>query len=130
LNNPVEIILRGRERLARLAAIRALLQVVFPLTVTLAIALGLNKINVLAFVHFGYLLDAAAARLFQMSLLGLAFVQLVAVAIFAWRAWLHASDFMWASEQIDRLVHGRQEIVTLATLSDPARPQARFTRGL
>lgn len=95
----------------------------------MAIALELDMLNALAFDHFGYLMDAAPALLFQRSLLALALVQLVAAALFAWRAWLHASDFVQTAEQIDCCVGGRQEIVTLATFSDPSRPEAANLRS-
>jgi hypothetical protein len=122
LSSPIEIILRSRNRLSRLAVIRALLYGTLPLTVTLTIALDLDVLNGFAFERFGYLMDAAPARLFQRSSLVLALIQLVAVAVFSWRAWSQADDFVRTAEQIDRCVGGRQEIVTLATLSDPARP--------
>jgi uncharacterized membrane protein YgcG len=108
---------------------RMLLCGVLPFAVTLAIALNLNKLNGFAFDHFGYLIDAAPARLFQRSLLALALVELGAAAVLAWRAWSHASDFVRAAEQIDRCVGGQQEIVTLAALSDPARPAAAKLRS-
>ena len=38
----------------------------------------------------------------------------------AWRAWREADDFMDAAEQVDNAVDGHQEIVTLASLADPA----------
>jgi len=108
---------------------RTLLHAALPLAVTVAIALELDMLNALAFDHFGYLMDAAPALLFQRSLLALALIQLVAAALFAWRAWSHASDFISTAEQIDRRVGARQEIVTLATLSDPGRPEAANMRS-
>jgi hypothetical protein len=129
LTSPIEIVLRTRNRLARLAVTRTLLYGVLPFAVTLAIALNLGAINRLAFDHFGYLIGASPARLFQRSLLALALVQLVAVALLAWRAWSHASDFVRTAEQIDRYVGGRQEIVTFAALSDPSHPAAADTRS-
>jgi hypothetical protein len=124
LTSPIEIVLRARNRLARLAVTRTLLYGVLPFAVTLAIAFNLDAINRLAFDHFGYLIGASPARLFQRSLLALALVQLVAVALLAWRAWSRASDFVRTAEQIDRYVGGRQEIVTFAALSDPSHPTA------
>ena len=86
-------------------------------------------LNELAFDHFGYLMDAAPALLFQRSLLALALIQLAAGVLFAWRAWSYASDFIRTAEQIDRCVGARQEIVTLATLSDPGCPEAANMRS-
>jgi hypothetical protein len=129
LSNPLEIIRRARQQIARLAAIRTLLYGALPLSLTLAIAISLNLLNQFAFDHFGYLMEAAAARLFHISLLVLVLFELVAVALLAWRAWSHASDFVRAAELIDRSVGGRQEIVTFACLSDPERPEAANMRS-
>jgi len=43
----------------------------------------------------------------------------------AWRAWREADDFMDAAELVDDAVDGHQEIVTLASLADPAEPPAQ-----
>jgi hypothetical protein len=123
LTNPIEMVLRARRRIACLATIRVLICAALPLTVTVAIAIGLNLLNGLVFDQFGYLMDAAPARLFHFSLLGLALVELLAVALLGWRTWSHASDFIRTAEQIDRYIGGRQEIVTLASLSDPTHPE-------
>jgi len=109
--------------------IRTLLYSALPLTVTLAIAFDLDLLNGLALDHLGYRIDAVPAHLFQRSLLALALVQLFAAGLFAWRASSHAGDFMRTAEQIDRYIGGRQEIVTLATVSDPGRPKAAGMRS-
>ena len=47
----------------------------------------------------------------------------------AWRAWSEADDFMDAAERVDEAVNGHQEIVTLASLADPAEsPSQRAQR--
>jgi hypothetical protein len=129
LSDPIEIIVRSRNRLARLAALRTVLHAALPLAATLAIALDLDALNALAFNHFGYLMEAAPARVFQNSLLGLMLVQMVAVALVMWRARPHAGDLIRTAEQIDQFVDGQQEVVTLATLSDPANPEAVSQRS-
>jgi hypothetical protein len=129
LTGPIEIVLRARNRLARLAVIRTLLHGVLPFAVTLAIALNLDTLNGLAFDHFGYLMDASPTRLFQRLLLALALVQLVVTGLFAWRAWSRASDFVRTAEQIDQCVGGRQEILTFAALSNPSHPAAANMRS-
>jgi uncharacterized membrane protein YgcG len=129
LNNPVEIIVRSRNRLARLAVIRTLLHGALPLAVTLVIALDLNVLNTLAFDHFGYIMEAAPAQIFQRSVLGLTLFQFVALAIIAWRAASHTRNLMYTAARIDRCVEGRQEIVTLTALFDPANPDAAKGRS-
>ena len=129
LTNAIEIIARSRNRLARLAVLRTVLHAALPLVATLAIAFDLDALNALAFNHFGYLMEAAPARFFQISLLGLMLVQVVAVALVVWRARTHALDLTRTAEQIDQFVDGQQEIVTLATLSDPANPEAASLRS-
>jgi hypothetical protein len=129
MKNPVEIIARTRRRLAWLAAVRTLLHVPLPIAVTLTVALVLNAINALAFDHFGYLIDQSALRLFELSLFGLVAAELIVAAFLAWQSWAHASDFMWAAERIDQSVGAQQEIVTLASLSDPAHTESKSIRS-
>ena len=129
MSNPIDIILGARKRIARLAAIRTLLHAALPLGVTLAIAISFNFLNGLAFDHIGCLMDPVPARLFQFSLFLSALVGLVAVALSGWRAWSYGNDFIRTAEQIDQCVGGRQEIVTLAGLSDRARPEAANLRS-
>jgi hypothetical protein len=129
LNNPIKIILAARKRIANLAVIRILLHAAFPLVAMLAIAIAFNLLNGLAFDYFGYFMDGASVRLFQISLFSMAVVGLLTTAGFGWRAWLSASDFISAADQIDRCVNGRQEVVTLASLCEPARSEAPHRRS-
>jgi hypothetical protein len=117
-----------RKRLARFAVIQSLLHAALPLCVTLAIAANLDMLNTLVFEHFGYVLNAAPA-LVSKTLLGIVFVQLAIAGWFAWREWLRAGDLVAAAEHIDRYVGARQEIVTLATLVDPAHPESAKMRS-
>ena len=50
---------------------------------------------------------------------------LAGCALMAWRAWREADDFMDAAERVDDAVDGHQEIVTLASLADPAESPAQ-----
>jgi hypothetical protein len=129
LNNPIKIILSARKRIANLALIRILLHAALPLAATLVIAIASNLLNGLAFDFFGYFMDRAAARLFQILLFSMTAVGLLTTAWFGWRAWLSASDFLRAAEQVDRCVKGRQEVVTLASLSEPASSEAAGMRS-
>jgi len=129
LSNPIEIILGARKRLARLAVIRTLLHAALPLSVTLATAIAFNFLNGLAFDHIGYSMDSPPARLFRFSLLLSVLVGLVAAVLLGWRAWSYANDFIRTAEQIDQCVGGRQEILTLASLSDRGRREAANMRS-
>jgi len=50
---------------------------------------------------------------------------LAGCALLAWRAYREADDFLDAAGRVDDAVNGHQEIVTLASLADPAMPQAQ-----
>jgi uncharacterized membrane protein YgcG len=119
LSNPIEIVAKARKRIARLAVIRIVLVAAFPFGVTVAIAIALNRFNGLAFDNFGYLMDGVRARLFQSSLLLLVLIEMLLTAVLGWRAWLYNFDFIRTAEQIDLRTDGKQEIVTLASLSSP-----------
>jgi hypothetical protein len=129
MKDPVEVIARTRKRLARLATTQSLLCLALPLAVTLGAAASLDVINRLAFDHFGYLIEGVRAKLWQESLLGVAFAESFAAAWFAWRSHADANDFVRTAERIDQCVHGRQEIVTLATLADPAHSATTGARS-
>ena len=99
-----------------------------PLAVTLAIALGFNTLNEFLFERFGYLIQDIPARYFERSVLVFALVQLVVVVLFACIAWLRASDRSQAAEHIDRIVGGKQEVVTFTALSALPNPEAATMR--
>jgi hypothetical protein len=129
LNTPLEILGRCRKRLARLAVVRSLTIAGLPIAVTLGIALDLDSLNTLAFDHLGLLMDSGRLLAFQKSLLELALAGLVAIGVLAWVAWSSTQDLVKTAEQIDKFVGGRQEIVTLASLSVPVRPDTTSPRS-
>jgi uncharacterized membrane protein YgcG len=121
--NPVELITRSRHRLARLAAYRTALCASLPIAITIAIGLSVNAIAALVWDRFGYMLDAGRAAALERAIFGLAAAEIAALVFFAWRAWTEANDFTGAARRIDEIVGGRQEILTLAALADPAHPE-------
>lgn len=127
--NPVESIAQARGRLARLAALRSGLYASLPLTVTIAAALSLDVVASLILDQWGYLLDPSHEMMLLEGMFGLLAAQMAALAFFAWWAWRRARDFVTTAERIDDLIGGHQEIVTLATLADPERPELKASRS-
>ena len=129
MTNPIAIVASSRKRIARLAAIRILVAAALPFGVTVAIAIALNRLNVLALDNFGYLIDAMPARLFQSSLLLLVLVEMIVAAVLGWRAWSYNSNFVRTAEQIDQCIGGQQEVITLASLADPGLTEVAHMRS-
>ncbi|MDB5107207.1 MAG: hypothetical protein JWM69_148, partial [Candidatus Binatus sp.] len=122
--NPVEIIGKTRDRIARQAAIRALLTAIGPAMVAAAIGLLINPIGRMTWERYGY--SIAPERL---AMLGKAFLIasalcLVAGVVMAVVAYRRAYDFIGAAQKLDDLFDGREQIVTLATLADPSAPES------
>jgi hypothetical protein len=127
--NPIEQIGKSRRRLARLAAITAAIDVMLPLIATILFAVGLDLIGALTWENFGYILTDERESLVGEILLGAFAAQLVALALLALFAYRKANDFLTAAEVVDNHIGGHQEILTLATLADPAHPQGRDRRS-
>jgi hypothetical protein len=73
-------------------------------------------------------LDPANAAALRLALAGVAVAQVAIFAGLGWRAWREANDFAATAERIDDLAGGHQEIMTLAALADPARPEGERLR--
>ena len=127
--NPIEQIGKSRRRLARLAAITAAIDVMLPLIATILFAVGLDLIGALTWENFGYILTDERESLVGEILLGAFAAQLVALALLALFAYRKANDFLTAAEVVDNHIGGHQEILTLATLANPAHPQGRDRRS-
>lgn len=127
--NPVDLIARSRRRIARLAAVETGLYAVAPLAATIAIAATIDAMGAVAWERWGYTIEAGRLAILREGAIALAGAELAVVGFFAWRAWCAASGFVAAAERIDELVAGHQEVVTLATLADPAKPVAPAERS-
>ena len=127
--NPVELIGRSRRRLARLAAIEAGLYLLPSAVVTLVLALNLDFLGSMTWERWGYLLDPSRAIALRQWLLAITAAQVLVLALLSWRGYHTANDFVGTAKKIDDLIDGRQEIVTLATLTDPANPELREKRS-
>jgi uncharacterized membrane protein YgcG len=127
--NPIEQIGKSRRRLARLAATRAAIWVTLPLIVTGLFFAGLDIVAALTWENFGYILTDAREWMVGNVLIGAVLAELLALGILALIAYRRADDFLKTAEILDDHVNGHQEIITLATLADPANPQGRERRS-
>ncbi|HVA39548.1 MAG TPA: hypothetical protein VNF49_02705 [Candidatus Binataceae bacterium] len=123
--NPVERIAAARRRLKRVAAVRAGLALFVPALTALLLAATLGVIGAATWERVGYALAPAKLDGLRLALLIAGAAALAGCALMAWRAFREADDFMEAAERVDEAVDGHQEIVTLASLADPAEPPAQ-----
>jgi hypothetical protein len=127
--NPVEQIVAARRRLKRVAALRAGLALFVPALTALVLAAALRAIGAATWERVDYALAPARLGGLRLALLIAGVAALAGCAWMAWRAWREADDFMDAAERVDEAINGHQEIVTLASLADPAEsPSQRAQR--
>ncbi|HTY54635.1 MAG TPA: hypothetical protein VMB26_05530 [Candidatus Binataceae bacterium] len=117
--DPIEVIGRARRRIAEVAALRVAVYLVPPLVILLALGAGFQQVAAATWERWGYVLAPALGRMMHLGLLLAAAIGLAIAALSAWLAYRRASSFVEAAERIDLRVQGKQEIVTLATLSGP-----------
>ncbi|MGH7812706.1 MAG: hypothetical protein ACREQI_01710 [Candidatus Binataceae bacterium] len=122
MRTPLEIIGDARRRIARLAAIRAVIQAAGPALAALALALALEPIGRLTWTRLGYSMAPGAAAALRIGLLIGATIAIAAGGIAAYMAWRNADDFAGAAGELDRRVQGREQIVTLASIAGPDAP--------
>jgi len=127
--NPIEQIGKSRRRIARVAAIGAAVGVTLPIVITILFALGLDVIGALTWENFGYILTDQRESIVNNMLAAAFAVQLIVLALLALFAYRKTDDFMTTAEAVDDYIGGHQEILTLATLADPTRPQGRERRS-
>ncbi|HVA81102.1 MAG TPA: hypothetical protein VNF29_09260, partial [Candidatus Binataceae bacterium] len=125
--NPVEILGRARNRIARVAAIRAGAYALAPAIVAAMLVLGLAPIGRATWMRWGYILAPERAAMLREILLAIAAGALAAGGILAIRAYRRALDFVTAAQQVDDAVRGHEEILTFATLADPTLAEAQTT---
>ncbi|MGH7915558.1 MAG: hypothetical protein ACREPW_13080, partial [Candidatus Binataceae bacterium] len=120
MTNPVDRIVAARRRLKQVAALRAGLALFVPALTALVLAATLGAIGAATWERMGYVLAPARFGGLRLALLIAGIAALGGCALMAWRAYREADDFMDAAERVDEAVNGHQEIVTLASLADPA----------
>ena len=120
--NPVEIIGSAGARIARLAAIRVFLCAVGPALTAIILGLLLGPIGDLTWTKWGYAMAPDRVEALSIALFAVAAIALVAGAILAWREYRTRIDFIGAAVVLDDLLGSQEQIVTLATLANPAGP--------
>jgi hypothetical protein len=123
--NPVEQIAAARRRLKWVAAVRAGLALFVPAVTALVLAAALGSIGTATWERMGFVLAPTRLSGLRLVLLAASVVAFAGCALLAWRAYREADDFLDAAGRVDDAVNGHQEIVTLASLADPATPQAQ-----
>jgi hypothetical protein len=123
--NPVEQIVAARRRLKWVAAVRAGLALFIPALTALILAAALGPIGSATWERMGLVLAPARLGALRLALIDVGVAALAGCALLAWRAYREADDFLDAAGRLDDAVNGHQEIVTLASLADPAGPQAQ-----
>lgn len=126
--NPVEIIGSAGARIARLAAIRVFLGAVGPALTAIALGLLLGPIGDLTWTKWGYTMAPARADALSISLLGVGVLALVIGAALAFRTYRARLDFLDAAAELDYLLDSQEQIVTFATLANPAGPESLRAR--
>jgi hypothetical protein len=122
--NPLEIIGSAGARIARLAAIRIFLYALGPALTAIALGALLGPIGDLTWTKWGYALAPDRAEALSWSLFAVAAGALVVGAIMAWREYRARIDFIGVAVELDDLLGSQEQIVTLATLANPAGPDS------
>jgi hypothetical protein len=121
--NPVEILMSARKRVALVEATRAACYAAVPAVVDAALALTVRPLGALTWERWGYFLVPERAAAVERAMLIVAAVAALIGLAMAIRAWSRTNDFVLAAREVDDAVGAHQQILTLATLADPARPQ-------
>lgn len=128
MDNPVETIGIASARLARLAAIRAMLCAVAPALTAIALGVLLEPIGRVTWARFGYALAPERAAVLSLALIGAGVVVMAAGLVMAFRAYRCAGDFVAAAAELDDRLNCAQQILTLAALADPSAPESSQAR--
>jgi hypothetical protein len=118
--NPVEKIAAARRRLKQVAALRDGLLLLIPALVALVLAALMARIGAITWERLGYEIAPASLSDLRLALLIAGIAGLCGCALMGLRAYREADDFLQAAERVDDAVDGHQEIITLASLADPA----------
>jgi hypothetical protein len=120
VENPVETIGAASARIARLSAIRVMLCAVAPALTAIALGLFLEPIGELTWTRYGYAMATDRVAVLSLALIGAGIVVMLAGLVMAFRAYRRDNDFLAAAAELDDLLECDQQIVTFATLANPA----------
>lgn len=123
MTKPVELLGQARQRLALIAAARAAAHWIVPALAALALAGLFDQIGAATWGRLGYELAGGYSATLRVAMLVAGIAMLGAGAMRGWLA-RRRTDFVAAAGQVDDAVGGHQEVLTLATLSDPRRAAA------
>jgi hypothetical protein len=126
-NNPIEVISLARQRIARIAALRASIYFLAPALTAIILATILPQIGRITWERAGYFLDHNMMLEVRLATLATGVLAILVGAYRGWRAYVAADDFVGAAIQVDQRVHANEQVVTLATLSDPTTSRAPNT---
>lgn len=129
MNSPVELITKTRLHLARINALRGALNVALPLVITLALLIGFDTTRQFVWDRWGYALTAHHAAILKEILFIVAIAESLAAAALAVSGYFKSNDYVATATLIDEHIGAHQEILTLATMTDPARPETRERRS-
>jgi hypothetical protein len=129
VNSPVELISRTRRHLARINALRGALNVAMPLVITLALFIGFDRLREFVWDHWAYALTADHVAILKEVLFIVAVAELIAMAALALSGYFKLNDYVATAARIDDHIGAHQEILTLATMTDPAQPETREGRS-
>jgi len=124
---PIEVITLARGRIARIAAIRSSAYFAAPAVMAIALGVFLPWIGAMTWGRIGFLLAPDAMTIARISLIVVGATAIVTGLIRGWLAYSASDDFVGAAIRIDDRVRAHQQVVTLATLTDPATPEASRT---
>jgi hypothetical protein len=122
--NPVELISHARYRIARIAAIRASIYFLAPALTAIALGAMLPVIGVMTWHRMGYVVSPEVISDAGLALIAAGFIVVLIAAFLGWSAYRVSDDFVGAAIQVDQRVHGNEQVVTLATLSNPGTSEA------
>jgi uncharacterized membrane protein YgcG len=95
----------------------------------IVLALSVDRIGDVVMNRWGYIVPSDNASHWRSAVLAAAAFEVLATAALAFYAWRKAADFEDAAARIDELVGARQELITLAGLANPSRPESKETRS-
>jgi hypothetical protein len=119
---PVELIAKSRRRLALIAAINEAVRWSVPAVVSLVLAALLPSMGRITWERAGYEVSADALAAIRWCLLAVSVGAFVTGVVRAWLA-VKQTAFVEAAARIDRLIGAKEEVLTLAILSEPGSGQ-------
>ena len=100
-----------------------------PLVVTLALLIGFDHLREFVWDHWAYALTADHVAILKEVLFIVAVAELIAMAALALSGYFKLNDYVATAARIDDHIGAHQEILTLATMTDPAHPETREGRS-